>query len=212
MKSPANLLALVLLALGSSALPVGAQMTPTSPDSLAPYAVRPGDRIGVRIWSDNVSADTVQVDSRGEIVLPRLGSVEVGGLLPDSVIGLLRRSYRDYLRDPAIEVTVLRRIGVQGEVRLPGLYWVDPTVTLGEVIAMAGGMSVIADADEIEVLRGDEALDVESGPGSYIPPVPLVSGDQVVVGRKSWFVLNASSLLSVGVSLLSIITAIVLSN
>lgn len=212
MRRPGNFLALVLLALGSSALPVGAQMAATSPDSLDPHAVRPGDRVAVRIWTDNVSADTVQVDSRGEIVLPRLGSVEVGGLLPDSVIGLLRRSYRDYLRDPAIEVTVLRRIGVQGEVRLPGLYWVDPTVTLGEVIAMAGGMSVIADADEIEVLRGDEALDVESGPGSYIPPVPLVSGDQVVVGRKSWFVLNASSLLSVGVSLLSIITAIVLSN
>lgn len=212
MRRFSSFLAVVILALACSSVPVRAQPDTASPDSLHPHAVRPGDRVAVRIWADEVSADTVQVDSRGEVVLPVLGTVEVGGLLPDSVIGLLRSSYREYLRDPAIEVTVLRRIGVQGEVRLPGLYWVDATVTLGEVLAMAGGMSVLADADEIQVLRGDRAIDVDTGPGSYIPAVPLVSGDQVIVGRKSWFVLNASSLLSVGVSLFSIITAIVLAN
>lgn len=212
MRTNSAVFGLALLVFVFGAVPAQAQDARPSPDSLPPDAVRPGDRVAVRIWSDEVSADTVQVDSRGEVVLPVLGTVEVGGLLPDSVIGLLRSSYREYLRDPAIEVTVLRRIGVQGEVRLPGLYWVDATVTLGEVLAMAGGMSVLADADEIQVLRGDRAIEVDTGPGSYIPAVPLVSGDQVIVGRKSWFVLNASSLLSVGVSLFSIITAIVLAN
>ena len=81
--------------------------------------ILPGDRISLRIWREPDWSGQFHVDDRGIVVLPRLGHVQVNGQSVDEVREMLTERYAQFLRTPAIEVTVLRRIAVHGEVKAP---------------------------------------------------------------------------------------------
>jgi polysaccharide export outer membrane protein len=185
------------------------------PDSLpsgvlhtAAAPIRPGDRIVLRVWREPMLSETLTVNQSGNIVLPRIGVYPVAsqtvGSLPDS----LRQRYSEYLRNPSIEVTVLRRVGVLGEVRKPDLYWVDVTMTLPDVIAVAGGVTDIGNPNNVRIVRGGKEIKVgrwERG-GTYA--ADLLSGDQIVVSRTSWLSRNALAVVSAAGVLTSIIITI----
>ncbi|NIT85829.1 MAG: hypothetical protein GWN82_02630, partial [Gemmatimonadetes bacterium] len=55
------------------------------PASTAPdddFGIVPGDRIRLTIWREPEMTGVFHVDERGEIVLPKLGPVAIGGLSP----------------------------------------------------------------------------------------------------------------------------------
>ncbi|GJG88456.1 hypothetical protein tb265_36370 [Gemmatimonadetes bacterium T265] len=149
-----------------------------------------GDRVRVKVWREAQYSDEYNVDAAGEIVLPRLGPVNVTGLTIGALQDTLRARYAVYLRDPAVTVTVLRRVGLQGEVRAPGLYYVDPTVTMRDVIAQGGGLTEAANPGEVEVIRNGRHLPVTAG-ADRAPLADLRSGDAIIVGRRSWLSRNA---------------------
>lgn len=158
--------------------------------SAAQSTVRPGDRIWLRIWNEPEMSDTFNISERGEVILPKLGGVHVAGqdvaLLQDS----LRRAYAVYLRNPSVEIVVLRRIGIQGEVRRPGVYMTDLTMALPDVIAMAGGFTDAANPDDIVVLRGSERIRYRRRDQAQFLVAGLQSGDQVHVKARSSFSRN----------------------
>lgn len=178
----------------------------------ADATIQPGDRVQLDIWREDELSGEYSVDERGEVVLPMLGVVRVDRLRPGELRDTLREEYGEYLRNPSIEVTVLRRIGVHGEVKQPSLYWVDLTMTLRDAIAMAGGMTVPADPDEIVIVRGTERIEFDEAGSATVLTADLHSGDQVVVGRKSWIVLNAPWVISTSISVLSILAGYVISR
>jgi polysaccharide export outer membrane protein len=157
----------------------------------ASVAVAVGDRVRVRVWREPALSDSLTVDDRGEVALPRLGVLRVTGYSIASLQDTLRARYAEYLRDPSITVTVYRRIGVQGEVRSPGLYYVDATITLREVLAQAGGVTEAGSQDDVRIVRAGR----ETRLGRWRAGGPLAaelrSGDQVLVGRRSWLSRNA---------------------
>jgi polysaccharide export outer membrane protein len=177
--------------------------TSESADSLAASAQRAaavtiavGDRIALRVWREPDLSDTLSVDQDGQIILPRLGPYRVSGHSIASLQDSLRARYAAFLRNPAVKVTVFRRVGVQGEVRAPSLYFVDVTMTLREVLAMAGGITEAGHPDKVVVVRGGRQIALGrwqlGGPMS----AELRSGDQVVVGRRSWISRNAIAAVS----------------
>jgi protein involved in polysaccharide export with SLBB domain len=85
-------------------------------------ALRPGDVVRLRIWREPDLSGDFRVDEQGTVVFPKIGQKQVLGLQPDTLRSQLVRSYSVYLRNPAIEVTLLRRITILGGVRNPGLY------------------------------------------------------------------------------------------
>lgn len=178
----------------------------------ADATIQPGDRVQLDIWREEELSGEYSVDERGEVVLPMLGVVGVDHLRPGELRDTLREEYGEYLRNPSIEVTVLRRIGVHGEVKQPSLYWVDLTMTLRDAIAMAGGMTVPADPDEIVIVRGTDRIEFDEAGSATVLTADLHSGDQVVVGRKSWIVLNAPWVISTSISVLSILAGYVISR
>lgn len=190
---------LVAGAIGAIGRPSAAQQPAGSPAAVrAPGEahVRPGDRIVLRVWREASLSDTVTVDQNGDVVLPRLGPYSVTSHAIGSLQDSLRRRYAEFLRNPSIEVTVLRRIGVHGEVKQPNLYWVDVTMTLRDVIAQAGGVSEDGNANDVVIVRGGTRLKVSrwelGGPFAS----DLESGDQIVVGRRSWLSRNALAAVS----------------
>jgi polysaccharide biosynthesis/export protein len=89
-------------------------------------------------------------------------------------------------------VTLLRRINVLGEVKNPGLYDVDPTMSLADVMAMAGGVSAEGNSNKIELLRQGEREPVRLTAQSRLADTPLRSGDQLRVPQRSWLSRNGT--------------------
>lgn len=167
-------------------------------------SVLPGDRIRIAIWNEPAMSNDYHVDERGHVVLPKVGSLEVRGLDPAGARERIHEAYSRYLENPSVQVTVLRRIGVHGEVKAPTVYWLDVTMSVRDAIALAGGVTPQGEEDEITLVRGEERLELEGEGTAALVDAGLSSGDQIVVGRKSWFRLNAPIVLSTGVSLLSL--------
>lgn len=152
--------------------------------------LRPGDVIRLRIWREPDLSGEFPVDESGQAVLPLVGPVSVVGLSRDSLRRSLLSSYTEYLKNPSIEVILLRRVNVMGAVRNPGLYPVDPTMTVADALALAGGPSPEGKRDRVELLRGSERLVVRLDPAARLGDTPLRSGDQLYVPSRSWISRN----------------------
>jgi polysaccharide biosynthesis/export protein len=154
--------------------------------------LQPGDLVRLKIWREPDLSGDYRVDENGVAVFPKIGPVAVGRLSPDSLQSLLVSGYALYLQNPSIEVTLLRRINVLGEVKNPGLYDVDPTMSLADVMAMAGGVSAEGNSNKIELLRQGEREPVRLTAQSRLADTPLRSGDQLRVPQRSWLSRNGT--------------------
>jgi protein involved in polysaccharide export with SLBB domain len=110
-----------------------------------------------------------------------------------------------YLRAPELEISVLRRVVVNGEVRVPNVYMVDPSTTLRDVIARAGGLTEYGSRGKVVVLRGNRRIPVPEWDRATGTAFALESGDQVLIGRRSWLSINALSAVSTAVLVASFI-------
>jgi polysaccharide export outer membrane protein len=152
--------------------------------------LKPGDVVRLKIWREpDLSGDFV-VDERGSVVVPKLGRVPVVGLSPDSLKSQLISSYSVYLRNPSIDVVLLRRITILGGVRNPGLYPVDPTMTLADAYALAGGIAPEGKLDEVQLVRGTQRTTYKISGATRIGDTPLRSGDQLYVPTRPWLSRN----------------------
>lgn len=165
--------------------------------------LRPGDVIRLRIWREPDLSGEFPVDERGVVVFPKIGPYTVTDESPDALKARLVQAYRRYLRNPSIDITLMRRVTIMGEVRSPGAYQVDATMTLADAIALAGGSTSSGDANEIELYRGGEKLDTRFDQRTLIGDTPIRSGDYIYVPEKNWLERNSgvATLFSTGVSL-----------
>jgi polysaccharide export outer membrane protein len=175
----------------SQSKPKSIASTPATSSSLGP-----GDFIVVEIWREPDLSDTVPVDNDGIAVFPKLGSIGVTGIRPDSLEQLLLSRYSEYLRNPSIRVRVLRRITIWGAVMRPGAYPVDLTMTIPDALALAGGATPEGKAGKVELRRGSARTVVDlSGAAQRVGDLSLRSGDQLVVPQRSWVSRNAGLIL-----------------
>jgi polysaccharide export outer membrane protein len=153
--------------------------------------VRPGDLIRLKIWREPDMSGDIAVDEAGVATLPRLGAWRVANLPADSLKRMLIRGYSKYLRDPAIDVTVLRRITVLGAVRTPNVYHVEPTMTVADALALAGGAAPDGKVDQVELRRRDRGPIIKLTRQTRLADTPIRSGDELFVPQRSWFSRNA---------------------
>lgn len=190
-----------ILGVGACVLPapVAAQeaqdLSPVERAALA--RIQPGDRLTLRVWREPQLSETVMVDARGDVALPKIGVVHVADFGILELQDTLRTRLGRFLRDPSVEVVVLRRIVVSGEVPRPGVYYVDiGTATLRDAIALAGGLTPTGHSKRISIVRDGEQIPVPNWESDESRVADLRSGDQVVVGRRSWIALNSTQLVS----------------
>lgn len=194
---------LVLVAVPASALQ--AQTAAGVQDSAG---VRPGDLIRLKVWREPDMSGDVIIDPVGNATLPRLGPVPVAGWAPDSLRRFLVSSYAKYLKEPAIEVTVLPRVTILGAVRNPGVQNVDPTLTIADALALAGGASPDGKQDKIELRRRGARVPVKLSLATRLADTPVRSGDQLVVPQRNWLSRNTGVVLgviSVGTSIMYLV-------
>jgi protein involved in polysaccharide export with SLBB domain len=130
------------------------------------------------------------VSAGGRVVLPRLGDLQVASIPADSLQSFLTDRYRVYLNNPSIEVVLLRRVTVTGAVRNPGVYPLDPTLTITDAIALAGGPAPDGKRDKVEIRRGGKVIVGDLRSDAVIGDSPIQSGDQLYVPTKAWLTRN----------------------
>jgi len=155
--------------------------------------LRPGSRVEVRLRGiPEPESFADQVDDRGEITLPHLGSVRVAGLATSQAERHIERTYveRRIFRSVNVIITTdEEEYFVQGEVRRPGKYMVTRNLTLMQAISEAGGFTPFADRRRVRVMRetGDatvhNARDIADG--STVDP-PIQAKDVIDVPRSIW--------------------------
>ncbi|GMV05459.1 MAG: hypothetical protein AMXMBFR53_17370 [Gemmatimonadota bacterium] len=187
------LLILALLAL----VPAGASAQDAPPVTSESNSLLPGDVIRVAIWREDDLSGEFQVDEDGSVILPLLGRRQVVGISPDRLREQLTEEYAEYLVNTAVNVTLLRRVVVLGEVRVPGQYTVDATQSIADLIARAQGLTPDGNAEDIRLLREGASFRTNLSGTQSIAEAGIRSGDQILVGKRSWFSRNFSSLVGI---------------
>lgn len=174
--------------------------------------LQPGDQIRVAFSEERAISGDFPVDDRSEASLPMIGRFHVGGLTGAVLRDSLTRTFERQVRNQTVQVTVLRRVRVLGEVRQPGLYHIDPTMSLVDAIALAGGPTDQGRLDDIDIIRDGMVVAEDVGTtdlvGSFVR-----SGDQIMVPKTSWLSRNAAWVIGGTVSTAAIVlTAIITSG
>jgi protein involved in polysaccharide export with SLBB domain len=150
----------------------------------------PGDIVRLKIWREPDLSGDFDINAQGVAVFPKIGAVQVTQMTTDSLQHLLIATYSAYLKDPAIEVTPLRRVTVLGAVKNPGLYPIDPTMSIADVLAFAGGPTPDGNQKKLELIRGGKKQDVTISVHQQVAETPIRSGDQIIVPERSWISRN----------------------
>jgi polysaccharide export outer membrane protein len=126
------------------------------------YLVGVGDRLQVDFFNvpEYSGEYTVQLD--GTLALPVAGAVVVQNLTLDQAAELIETRYRDILRRPIVDVSLVEArpitIALAGEINRPGSYTLsfaggDQVPNLTEALQLAGGVTQAADVRQIQVQR-----------------------------------------------------------
>jgi len=194
---------LLLLALLALAAPAARAQDAPPADSAAEL-LRPGDVVRLLIWREPDLSGEFTVDADGIVIFPMIGPVDVTRESPTSLRNRLLEAFRRNLRNPSIEVRFLRRVTVLGAVRNPGVYPVDPVMSVADVLALAGGATAQGVPDKVQLLRGGERLETRISQRTRLADSPIRSGDQLYVPERGWFERNTglvATVLSVATSL-----------
>lgn len=122
------------------------------------YKIAPLDLLEISVFGVNDLNRSVQVSSTGMISLPLIKTVKAGGLtanqLEQSIAAKLGQSY---LQSPQVSVFVKeynsQRITVDGAVQKPGIFPIIGKVSLLQAIALAQGLTNVADPSAVIVFR-----------------------------------------------------------
>jgi protein involved in polysaccharide export with SLBB domain len=137
----------------------GAELSPLAP---ADYIIGPGDEVLVTLWG-SVDADLrLVVDRGGRITIPRVGTVQVAGVLLSELPAVVNRRVASVFRnfESSVALGQLRgiRVFVTGFVVRPGAYTVTSLSTVVTALMRAGGPSAAGSFRAIELRRGAEVM------------------------------------------------------
>lgn len=187
MRRPFRLL-IGCLALALPLRAVRAQNLPPEPHAVTDVIVQPGDIMRVKFWPEQQYSGDYQVETSGIVAMPLLGEMHVIGKSLSEVRNEVRDRYRSLTTNGVAIVSLQFRVSVIGQVSRPGLYPVDATQSVFDVLSQAGGPSANADITRIRLLRNDHVIilnaETEIETGAPMLSVLLESGDRVVVPAK----------------------------
>jgi polysaccharide export outer membrane protein len=158
-------------------------------------ALGSGDSVALQVFGQPDMTTTLYVGDDGTIRVPLAGPVQVAGLNSVQAEQQVEKALKDggYFVDPHVTLTLMQsrseRVAVLGDVNKPGSYPIDPTTTVFDLLAAAGGATPNA-ADVGYVRRhaadghtDNYAVDLRGLPGAVngLPDRRLEGGDELFV-------------------------------
>lgn len=154
----------------------------------------PGDAVRVKVYELDLTQFGVRdlnlsndypINPEGYIIMPLIGSVKVKGYTVHEVMRALEDRLSEYLNNTYVYVRPLIRITLQGAFNKPGVYHVDPSSSVWDVVKLGGGPNGGAQLARMRVERGGKVVIpkvLEAFEKSIsLEEVGIESGDQLLV-------------------------------
>ncbi len=220
MTQKTNSLLLVIVALASGAAALAAQeQGAIFTGGATSYVLNPGDVLRIEVFGRETLSGQFQIDELGNVNYPMLGAISTRGITLAELRDTLRSGLENLFASPFVTITPLFRLAVLGEVRNPGLYTIDPTLTVLDVVALAGGPTRDADLNKTRLIRaetetttdslaaGSLAADTlrQSLRGQTLQEMGVRSGDRILIPRKKFTLADIAlyaSIAQLGVSII----------
>ena len=154
----------------------------------------PEDMVEVTVYNVPELTTKARVGSKGDLYLPLVGYVHVGGLKAEEAEAVIEKKLSDggFVKEPHVSVLIsqqgARGASVLGQVSRPGVYPVTGAAKLFDLISAAGGLTEKAglsvtvthrdNPDKPEIVQ--LARNLEDKPESNVPVLP---GDTVIVRK-----------------------------
>jgi len=150
------------------------------------------DTVEITVFREDELATRGQLSPDGTITMPLIGAVRLQGLTTDQAATVIEQKLHDgYLVRPQVSVSigarVKRAVTVLGQVQRPDVYVIpaDRTLTLTQVIAMAGGVTRIGNAAKLTLKRSGasevQQIDLRSITSGKSNDITLRDGDVVTI-------------------------------
>lgn len=169
-----------------------------------------GDVLRVTVFGQPDLSAEVGVNDKGFLTLPLIGGIDVNGLTTSEISAKVADGLRkgQYLKNPEVSVEVVQlrsqMVSVLGEVSRPGRYPIPGHMSVLELLATAGGLTVQADQTVTLLRRKNDKTGSSAESDVRIPillgetsatertplDVELNAGDVVYVNKKKLFYIH----------------------
>jgi polysaccharide export outer membrane protein len=163
-----------------------------------------GDLIAIAVSGQPDMGSSQYVGDDGTISMPLIGRLPVAGLSPVEASAALESAFKagKFLVDPHVTLTVTQSrsqlVSVLGEVRTPARYPIEPSTSIFDLLALAGGVTDDS-SDVIYIMRAGTNGEVSRLPvhlhgmggtsGDALPTFKLHAGDSIFVPRaESYYI------------------------
>jgi len=180
----------VLLVVGAVASTLSAQDQEQVVPAGSRYTLAPGDFVRISVWGREEYSGQFQVDEEGMLYYPVIGAIDTRPLNVAQLRDTLRAGLGELFANPFVTITPLFRVAVLGHVNSPGLFTVDPTLSVLDLVALAGGARSAGNLDKIQVFRSDTTAVVSYQDAAVrratLGEIGVRSGDEINVPRKAF--------------------------
>jgi len=158
--------------------------------------IGPGDALHIQVYDTPEMEQRARVTDTGEIPVSFVGNVKVANLTPGQAAKEIEQRLiaAAIMLHPQVTVRVdgyaTQNVSVMGQVLKPGVYEVDTRRKVIDVLALAGGLTDVADRHITIERRGDPSQKIEyyysNVAGTALTDDPMVyPGDAVVVPKAA---------------------------
>jgi polysaccharide export outer membrane protein len=172
-------------------LSLAAQLSP--PVQRTSVVISPGDTLNVHVYDTPEMDQKVLVDDNGNAPLLFIGAVALGGKTPLEAAEAVRSAMlsRQLMQHPQVAVTIDQGaalgVAVGGEVNHPGAFPLTAPRSVLDLLAMAGGLTPLADRHILVEHRGPaasaEKFFVSNDPYTTTADLKVWPGDRIIVPK-----------------------------
>jgi protein involved in polysaccharide export with SLBB domain len=128
------------------------------------YIIGPGDSFTIYLWGGAEESYKVTVSRDGDIIIPRIGTINVSGLTFTELKNFLGQKFKKYFNEFQMNITMdtLRAIEIflVGEVKNPGTYSVGSLSTIVTALYATGGPTKNGSLRNIKLIRNGETITI----------------------------------------------------
>jgi polysaccharide export outer membrane protein len=158
--------------------------------------IGPGDALHIQVYDTPEMEQRARVTDSGEIPISFVGNVKVANLTPGQAAKEIEQRLiaAAIMLHPQVTVRVdgyaTQNVSVMGQVLKPGVYEIDTRRKVIDVLALAGGLTDVADRHITIERRGDPSQKIDyyysNIAGTALTDDPMVNpGDTVVVPKAA---------------------------
>jgi polysaccharide export outer membrane protein len=178
--------------------PAAPAVTPAPPavsraagDTSKDYRIGPEDVLEVWVFDQKDPSRIVPVRPDGKISLPFVNDVVAAGRTAAELRDIITQGLTNFVTRPEVSVMVReinsRKVSVQGDVRMPGLFKIEGDATVLDMLSKAQGFTDYANRKDIIILRDDGKQRLKFNWDRVVngddPDIAVQPGDVIIVRR-----------------------------